>query len=219
MRMYLSSYRIPVIQDLHDLLQTEFSESSVAIIVNAKDYKEKASRAYKLTLLKNDLQELGFRKVDFIDLNDSANETDLLNVLKSYDILYVAGGSTPALRIAMSKSGFDTIIPELLKTKLYIGESAGAYVVGPSIEVHEESDKLIGLPDLPNEGLGIIEEVIIPHADNPDCAEDIKEMLRVHSARGRKIIALQDNQAFIIKDMQSYVVTGEDNYYDNRLSS
>lgn len=219
MRLYLSSYRIPNIKALKDLLQKEFIGSSVAVIINAKDYKEETDRIYKLELLKKDLDAIGFKAVDLVDLRDFTNSKEVLRKLSDFDVIYAAGGSTPSLRHAMKKCNFDEIVDELLENIVYIGESAGSYVAGPSIEVHEETDKQLGLSELPNDGLGIIEEVIIPHADNPDYQDDVKLMVDTHTAKGRKVVLLNDNQALIVNGDMKYKINGNDNSYGDRLRS
>lgn len=219
MRLYLSSYRIPDVKVLQKLIQADFMHMTVGVITNAKDYKDDESRDYKLGLLMEDLMKLGFKTVDFVDLRHFDNSKEVYEVLSQYDVIYVAGGSTPALRIAMKNCGFDEIILRLLEEKVYIGESAGAYVVGPSIEVYEESDEHIGLDELPDDGLGLINEVIAPHADNPDYKNDMIKMVSVHENNGHTVIKLNDNQAYIINGDEKYVITGNDNSYGDRLPS
>ena len=219
MRLYLSSYRIPDTKELQKLIKANYKNTTVGVITNAKDYKDDESRDFKLELLKEDLMKLGFKSVKFVDLRHFDSSDEVYKVLSQYDVIYVAGGSTPELRIDMKNCGFDEIIYKLLDEKVYIGESAGAYVVGPSIEVHEESDYHIGLDVLPDDGIGLINEVIVPHADNPDYKNDMIKMVSVHENNGHTIIKLNDNQAFVINGDEKYVITGNDNTYGDRLPS
>lgn len=77
---------------------------------------------------------------------------DIRESIMSADAIYVKGGNSFYLLDAMNKSGFKTIVDDVLRSgKLYVGESAGAYVACPTIEManwkHQDRN-IVELKDL-----------------------------------------------------------------------
>lgn len=198
MKLYLSSYRIPTPDELFALLPKPPTQCSVAIVPNAKDYKLPDERAQSLDELIYDLAKHGF-KTEIIDLRDFSDPDTLKAALEPHDILWLAGGNTFMLRSEMQRSGLDQIIRPLIKEgKVYCGESAGAIVAGRSLEGSEDADD----PELADEkiieGLGLIDKIIVPHADSPDFVEYVGNMKKKHQD-DPDVIYLNDNQALVIK--------------------
>src|SRR3989338_10198117 len=50
--------------------------------------------------------------------------------IQQHDVISVVGGHTDYLMSVFNKSGFSKLLPELLKTKVYVGSSAGSMVLG-----------------------------------------------------------------------------------------
>lgn len=70
-----------------------------------------------------------------IDIEDKSRE-ELLKFFEDKNVIHVDGGNTFYLLKVIRETGFDKILKEELeKDKVYIGTSAGVYVVCPSIEV------------------------------------------------------------------------------------
>lgn len=199
MKLYLSSYRIPTPEELFALLPMPPTECSVAIIPNAKDYKLPEERAKSLDELIYDLAKFGF-KTDVVDLREYEDDAENLRAaLIGHEALWLAGGNTFMLRSEMRRSGLDQAIRPLLENGVvYCGESAGAIVAGRTLEGSEDADD----PDLADEkivdGLGLLDKIIVPHADSPDYVEYINKMKKTH-ANDPDVIYLNDNQALVVK--------------------
>src|SRR3989344_1367597 len=58
-----------------------------------------------------------------------------------HDVIFVVGGHTDYLMNVFNTTGFSKILPELLKTKVYVGSSAGSMVLGKrlSSEAYKKS--------------------------------------------------------------------------------
>ena len=119
------------------------------------------------------LNEIGF-EAEALDLKDYFHQEDKLRKkLDDLGALWVAGGNTFVLRMAMNISGFDNIFLDLMKRDdfLYGGYSAGICVLSKSL-------KSIDMVDDPNnfpykeisqpiyEGLGVFEYSFMPHYDS-----------------------------------------------------
>ena len=72
----------------------------------------------------NNCRKLG--EVDIVDI--SALEKDVwLSRLEKANVIFVGGGNTVYLMVCVLKSGLDKELKELLKTRVYVGISAGRY--------------------------------------------------------------------------------------------
>lgn len=99
--------------------------------------------------VKNIISENGY----FIEDIDIENKTkkELIEFFKDKNIIHMEGGNTFYLLKAIRETGFADILKNLLNEgKIYIGTSAGAYVVCPTIEVSNwssDSKDKFGLTD------------------------------------------------------------------------
>lgn len=197
MKLYLSSYRIPTPDELFALLGKSPIGSRVAIIPNAKDDVLPNERAVKLDEVIYDLAKFGF-VTETIDLRDYEDGESVKDSLRGFDMVWVAGGNTFILRAEMRRSGFDQIISQLLADGLlYCGESAGAIVAGTSLKGVEMGDEPELADDIIWEGLGLVDKIIVPHADSTDYLEYINHMKKLYEGDDR-VIYLNDDQALVI---------------------
>jgi len=143
-------------------LQKQRINPKAVIITTASTLKEKNRFALKT---KNDFFEMGIKHVDFIDV-----EVEKGDKLKEYNIIYINGGNPFRLLYFMKKSGADLILSSLSKQNtILIGASAGAVILGPSIDVVQHfSPELneIGLNDYT--ALLLTDIAIFPHYDRED---------------------------------------------------
>lgn len=198
MKLYLSSIEIPTPDDLAELLGKPLNETSVAVIPNAQDYYSDRARAYKNKIFAETLSSLGM-KTETVDLRGYDDEEKLLEKLKAFDLIWARGGNTFCLRYEMRRSGFETIIRDLLKAGvIYGGDSAGALVAGPAINGIESADIPEFAEEVINEGLGLVPYIVLPHIDNPEFTEAVGTVLALHDEN--EIIKLKDNQAVIFTD-------------------
>ena len=80
------------------------------------------------------IEENGYH-LDSFDI-EGKSEEEIRNFFKDKNIIQVEGGNTFYLLKAIRETGFSKILKEFLEEgKVYIGTSAGAYIMCPSIEV------------------------------------------------------------------------------------
>lgn len=211
MKLYLSSYRIPNITALQDLLGARFADIRVAHIPNSKDYYIKRVKDIVSKEVVAFIQSIGFLNVETIDLQDHRNEQSLKETLQKFDLIWVAGGNTFCLREEMQKSGFENIIFDLLEEGIaYVGESAGSIVAGNSL-------KGIEFVDNPNfaktaiwKGMDLTPQYILPHAGSESFGQAI-EKAKAQYADNSDIIELTDQQALVVNGDSNQIVEGTDN--------
>jgi len=204
MKLYLSSYRIPAIEEFYELVGKR-EDISAALITNAKDYRDHEHKEVKIEALSEYLRTLGIN-VSTVNLRDYCDSSDVYQTLKDFDLVYAIGGNTFNLRQAMKLSGFDESISRLLSEGVvYAGESAGAIVMGSSLiglETMDSLDEVNG--EIVWAGLGFVEEVILPHADSPDYKDRVTPITQMYP----NAIVLNDDQAYMVNNGSSKKVTG-----------
>jgi len=121
--------------------------------------------------------------------------------IELHDVIFVVGGHIDYLRSVFKKTGFDKLLPKLLKTKVYVGSSAGSMVMGKRL-----SDKayqiLYGQRGTygTTKYLEYVDLAFVPHLDpskNPDRKEKLIEVARKHDG---KIFGLYDDSAIVVED-------------------
>lgn len=147
-----------------ELVGKPASETKLGFIPTAANVEPR-----KKDWLINDLLQLwryGYSWIDIVDI--SAPGVDWRARLDEVDVVYVSGGETTHLLDQMRKTGFDVWLKENLAHKVYVGGSASAVVVGPTIEAATKlfgDENAPGLSDL--SGLSLVDFEIVPHCDMP----------------------------------------------------
>lgn len=144
---------------------------------------------------KNQLLEIGYKKVDLVDL-----EEDNLPDFSLYKTIYVAGGNGFRLASAVRKTNFKKVIIECINNEgVYIGVSAGSILLSPSIllEAVFEPEKI---PSNFNDfsGLGIVPTIIMPHYQ-----ENFEpKILNFEKNHGLNITRITDNDFVLYSDFK-----------------
>jgi dipeptidase E len=163
---------------------------SVAIVTTAAEGKE--NNKYS-KLAESQFKELGFDVIDFVDLENNP-ETDF----SKYNVIYVCGGNTfKLLKYARQANFKNTIIDLLNRGGIYIGVSAGAIILSPTIQIAASIDpdpNEVGLSNL--EGFGLIDFEILPHY-NPSLDEELANYQKMTT---NEIVKITDSQAIIITE-------------------
>lgn len=173
MKLYLTSIAARVLNKIVPLLDKSPNQLKVAFIPTASDIYGSSPWVDED---RNKLEELGFIVKD-VYLKGN-NKQSLKKELRGVDIIFVAGGNTSYLLEQSQKSGFLEIAKNLVKEGVsYIGSSAGSLLASPSIEVDKiYDDGDFGKELSSYEGLGFIDFVVLPHADNPKYKSYLKKI-------------------------------------------
>lgn len=201
MRLYLSSYRLG---DHPEHLRALFGERArVAVIANALDAVPAELRAEMVDRELADLAGLGLTGIE-LDLRSSVD-------LQGYDGVWVRGGNVFVLRAAFLRSGFDLIVKAELEADsiIYAGYSAGACVLAPSLRGLELCDPVgeVG-GEVVWDGLGLIDEAIVPHLDSPGHPETnlVRPIADLYRRTGVPHLTLRDGQALLVTGTSRQVV-------------
>lgn len=206
MRLYLSSYRLG--NHIDRLMQLVGSGRKLALIENAIDHissdTRKAHRRDHYDIADN-FEDLGF-DVTELDLREYFDNPDSLKTdLKPFDVVWCTGGNVFLLRRAMKQSGFDEILKDSLAQDRFVygGWSAGICVLSTSLKGLELCDPPNALsksydPQIPWEGLGILNTAIIPHykSDHQE-AELVERIVQQYETDGTPFRAIRDGDVLL----------------------
>ncbi|OFY37448.1 MAG: hypothetical protein A2Z69_03375 [Bacteroidetes bacterium RBG_13_44_24] len=185
------------------LLFDDISGIKLAYITTAS---KGAKNMNYIEIHKKKLSESGinFEEIDI----DRKNEDELRKLLKDKNAIWVEGGNTFYLLKAVQESGFNRVIKEQIeKGVIYIGSSAGSYIMCPTIEMSTwkkpgEEKERFGITDLA--ALNLIPFLIKAHY-NPSLEEFLKEKL-ANTKYPVKI--LKDGQAILVEG-NTYKLVGD----------
>jgi dipeptidase E len=200
-RLFLSSYRTGEYND--QFLELLGDQTHIAIITNAKDYKNEIERATSVKEVQNFFEEMGLTTSE-IDLRNYFDDTSgLEELLSKQSCVWVAGGNTFVLRRAMYYSGCDQLLTQLVHDEavIYAGESAGAILATPGLTGSEFADDPSIVPEGYDEeeiweGLGLVEYYVVPHYESGD--EGIERMVDILEEQSLPFRTLNNNQAILI---------------------
>lgn len=182
-------------------------DTSLVFIPTASNV-EKGDKSWLIDDLVN-LKKQGFKSIEIADI--SAVEDKIWKPkFEEADILYFEGGNTYHLMEWINKSGLAKILPEFLKTKVYVGVSAGSMVVSKDLAL--EISKLIYEEDLDKtenmEGLNLVNFYIIPHLNSQDFTKVRKDFIgEVVKGISEKVYALDDNSALKVVDGKVEIIS------------
>ncbi len=203
MKVYLASYATMTMGKIIKNEGSELTGKRAVFIPTAGDpYKNNDFvEADKIAL-----QKYGIEVTD-LDLKNKT-EKEINKSLAMADILLVAGGDTFYLMEKLKKSGADKAIKNFIrKGGIYIGSSAGSIVCCPTIGGAEKFDNPKLAPNLENfNGMGIFNEVVIPHTHKEKYFERVKETTDKLTSRGFKIHHLTDDDVLFFDGINSIIL-------------
>jgi len=181
--------------------------NKVLLIQNTKDYYDHAGRDESTAHWISLFRQNGFEPTE-LDLRKYFGNDKLKSFIDGFrpGLIYVTGGNTFILRRAMRQSGLDDILLHDLQNDKYVygGCSAGSIVMISSLESEKASDDDPGLvppqykPEILWDGLGAINEKIIPHADANWYSESAQRKKEYFDERGWDYTVLNDSDVLVI---------------------
>ena len=191
---------------LFDLVGKEPEDTSLVFIPTASNVKM-GDKDWFIDDLIN-IQKQNFKSVSIADI--SAVPEDIWRPqMEEADILFFEGGDTYHLMKWINKSGLVNILPEFLKTKVYVGSSAGSMSTNPDL-VPKMSQIIYGddMEEKPMAGLNYVNFYFLPHLNSPHFPACIEEKIgEVAKTLSKKIYALDDQSALKVVDGKVEIVT------------
>ena len=158
------------------------------------------------------LHDCGIKDIEDIDLKGKTPQ-ELEKIVTDKDIIFVNGGNTFYLLDWTRKSSFDAVVKKFLQRGgLYVGVSAGSYLVCPTIEqaTWKRADRnRWGVTDF--KALNLIHFLIVAHFE-----EKYRVIVDVAAKRTKyPIVALSDKQAIVVDGKNIKVIgVGRKEYWN-----
>lgn len=160
--------------------------------------------------IKNTIREHGY-KFEEIDIEEKT-KNQLRNFFSDKNIIHIEGGNTFYLLKAIRETGFDEILKKFItEGKVFIGTSAGAYVMCPTIEVsdwNKTGKERFGVSDFT--ALGYVPFVLKAHYEvgMKETINEKKKTLRypLRILRDGQGIAIEDGKFTFAGDGEEVVI-------------
>lgn len=172
--------------------QTGGSGHAALVVTADHEYKEKN---YHVPRCISELESIGL-SVSCMDLDELPPE-----LLLDYDVVEFIGGNPFYLLNAMRKCNCREILLKMAREKVLIGWSAGALVMGPSLELVNGYSPEMNFLKLSNlTALNLTEVEVLPHYSKfLQRFEGFEEKCAAYEKKyGREVIRLNDGEGVVI---------------------
>jgi dipeptidase E len=192
---------------LFDLVGKKSEETSLVFIPTASNV-EMGDKDWLIDDLIN-LKKRNFKQIDIADIS-ALTENIWKQKFEEADVLFFEGGNTYHLMEWINKSGLVKVLPEYLKTKVYVGLSAGSCVTNKDTMLKRSQilfkDSLDKTEDI--KCLNIVDFYFIPHLNSPYFENlDENSIRKVCKEIKDKIYVLDDQSALKIIDEKIEVIS------------
>lgn len=158
------------------------------------------------------LSEMGL-VVDELDIS-TADHLDIVNKLENNDYIYVAGGNAFFLLQEMNRTGAGSLIKKQIDAgKLFIGESAGAVLLGPDIEYAKETDNPLAAPQLKTfEALNVVDFYPLPHYQDESLKDAVERIISKYGTE-LPLVPFRNSQAILIMGKEKQIISEKNQEY------
>lgn len=192
---------------LLEMIGKPFSETTLAFIPTAANVME-GNKDWMIDDLVN-CRKAGFKSIDIVDISALEKEVWLPR-FEAADVLLFEGGDTSYLMYWFKKSGLKELLPEMLKTKIYIGISAGSIIMCKGLDsdiVNELYNEPVAHPE-ENEGMGFVNILLRPHLNNPDFPNiNLKHAEELSKKSPETFYVIDDNTAIKVVDGKIEIIS------------
>jgi dipeptidase E len=197
-----------IAQALLDLAGKPAKELSVAFVPTAMNVA-RGSKEWFINDLSN-IKKQEFKHIDIVDISALPKE-NWLPRLEVANILFFSGGNSSHLMRWLKESGLAELLPELLKTRVYVGVSAGIIVTNPTLALSSKDKKIYYEEEFGYKGedaLGFVDFYTRPHFNSPSFPHANAEVLKeVAKGLDAPLYAIDDESALKVIDGKVEVVS------------
>jgi dipeptidase E len=194
-------------KELLKLLGKPFKKSHITFVPTAANI-EKGDKSWVIDDM-NNFKKLGFSSFDIADISAVPGDIWMPSFEKA-DILVFGGGNVNYLLESIKKSGADKVLPKLLKTKIYVGISAGSMVTAKNISLTSSDILYYEETGKPNstKGLGLVDFEIRPHLNSKEFPKvRLPNLQKLAKETKNTFYAIDDDTAVSIFDKKISIIS------------
>lgn len=189
------------------LVEKPFKKLNLTFIPTAANV-QREDKSWLIDDLYN-MKKLGFSVFEITDIS-AVPKSIWMPAVEQADILVFGGGQVEYLLHWLKKSGVARLLPRLLKTKVYMGISAGSMVTAKTVTL--SSAGMLYFEDTGNfkdcGGLGFVDFEIRPHLNAPWAPNVRIDYLKKLAANiSHPIFAIDDDTAIQVVNKEISVVS------------
>ncbi len=162
------------------------------------------------------LHKQGFKSISIADIS-AVPQNIWRSQIEEADVLFFEGGNTYHLMEWINESGLVKLLPDFLKTRVWVGSSAGSMVTNPDLAtkisqaVYEQDFDRVGEMD----GLNYVNFYFVPHLNSSYFPKLKEENIKKLAERiPKKIYALDDQSALKVIDGKVVEIISEGKYLE-----
>ena len=175
--------------------------SNIGFIATASELEENRDYMYQD---REDLAKMNYKVID-MDISKQSKQ-DILKKFKLVDSIFVAGGNSFYLLQQLINKDVLQELKEFANNKIYIGSSAGACIVCPSIDyVQKLDDKSQALLLNDYKAMNLVDFYILPHYKSKEKYTKFADEIEVEY-NNYKFIKLSNNQAIVVDSVGLYKI-------------
>ncbi len=197
-----------IVEALFELVGKPAAKTNVAFVPTAANAEED-DKGWLIDDLMN-IKNQGFNQIDIVDISALPKESWLPR-FEHADIIFFGGGHSRHLMYWLRKSGLTDVLPELLRTRVYAGISAGSIVTAPTLALSSSTDAPFAYEEntpYDGEGLHLVNFHIRPHLNSPDFPKASGAYLQEKAKEiPETIYGLDDQSALKVTDGKIEVVS------------
>lgn len=193
---------------LFELVGKPAAETHLAFIPTSMNI-EVPDKSWFINDLAN-IKKAGFKPIDIVDI--SALPKNMWQPrLEATEVIVFGGGNSSHLMRWIRESGLDTLLPDLLKTRVYVGISAGSIVATPSLALSNpqkraQYSETFGYDS--DSTLNLVDIYVRPHYLRPKLALGTQAELEVAAKKlGKTVYGIDDESALKIMDGNVEIVS------------
>lgn len=195
MKLFLTSAIHGVAHDIAKRIDP--SKGRELVFIDTAAEPEEGDRAW-LKKDRRSLVDAGFSVTDYTITGKSKDELE--RDLGKFDYLYLSGGNTSYLLEQSRKSGFFSLVQELVRErgKTYIGTSAGSIIAGPKLPDYflDEKERTGDVT-----AYGFVNFTIVPHWGDEDFRDKyLRDRLKIAYRRDQVPLLLLTNSQYVLID-------------------
>lgn len=192
---------------LFDLVGKKPEDTTIAFIPTASNV-EMGDKEWLIKDLIN-IRKRDFKAIHIVDIS-AVEESIWKPQLEAADVLFFEGGNTFHLMRWLVRSGLSKLLPELLKTRVYVGVSAGSMVTNKDLALKisqivygEDLQETVNLP-----GLHFVDFYLLPHL-NSEWFKNVRvdSIKKATEGMREKIYCLDDTSAIKVIDGQIEIIS------------